>query len=502
MSLILGFEIFALGILGLFLKFEAPLRRKRFAFLLGLVTGLGFWLSIQWLLAALLIVLAFYRSARDRSRAQFLSEAALFAFPLLSFFIPFVVFSFWGNNGAHAHWLLAHEAAENGHGRLNSLLSNGTLLFWSGNPGNAYGPVWGGVLNPLEGALFFLGVFEWIRCRRLSLTRWIVGAASLFMVPGLLTSAYEIFRNILLFPLLLLTCALGLQVLLNRVPLQKRPFLGAAFLLFSVPLNFSHLLKSYGCSIGLSGFRSAPVAQPYGQAFDALKKIRQPPEPILLFTDLQTDVDDQSFNVATYSFNAARNPKLDPAQARYAVFLANANYKGFLSGRFPKGKWYWLGPDSFWNQGGLMLAVVPVEPGNKEVFLNWLEMDRQFHFVTVLHQFDQGGALRDKTYQQLLAMEGSSGNDPFLRSIFYEKVLFFLRDGARPSQWLFWVQKAVEKGYPASHLLVAEGLLYKSMGRSDEARAAFERAARSSVNLTNAVENLRAMGNLGKKSVR
>src|SRR5208337_1194253 len=85
----------------------------------------------------------------------------------LLLFIPYLWLSWTNHNGEHIKFLWGLYRSADTVSAWKNFFSNWTLLFWEGTPGNRYGPVWGGILNPLEGAFCFLGIIEFIRTWRL-----------------------------------------------------------------------------------------------------------------------------------------------------------------------------------------------------------------------------------------------------------------------------------------------------------------------------------------------
>jgi len=492
-SLLLDFELLTFWALGAFVNTDLSQKPFWFGSLLGFMTGFGFWVAIQWPLAAgMILCVVFFKlkgTLAGNRRIFLLGFAGCFLF----LFIPYLAVFLAENHWEHMKWVLTREPGEIGLNRGMSILSNWTVLLWGSNFMKAYGPVWGGVLNPLETALFLLGILELIRHRGLSISRWLLAALFVFIAPGLLSTGLETFRNALVLPVLLALCALGTQFLLSTLPLHKRSFFLLAFFLVTAPLAEIHLFKTYDLLSGSPDSLSRSSGQSLGRAYEILGLAARREGPGLIFLDLQPHTENQTLSIAVHSFNAAQNPSLPSGDCRWAAIIGNANYKGFLARRFPKAKWYWLGEDSFWNQGGLVLGIFPVDPPDRALFLHWLEADRRFHQLTVQAYFDHNRSREEMIFDQLLTVETSTADDPFLESVFCEKVIFYRRNSWRPSQFLPWLQKATEKGYPLPHLLVAEGITLNSLGKVEEAGKAFEKATRAPLNLTNAAEYLVAV---------
>jgi hypothetical protein len=106
--------------------------------------------------------------------------------------------------------------------------------------------------------------------------------------------------------------------------------------------------------------------------------------------------------------------------------------------------------------------------------------------------FDHNGMNKTLIVKDLIGMEKDMGQDPFLESVFCERVLQESGQGP-PEKWLPWVEKALAQGYPSPHLWVAKGALLNAEGKKREARQAFEKAVHSPFNLTDAQERLQAL---------
>lgn len=464
LSSVLFFQLAVLGVWGSFL------RKKSFsvltAFLLGALLGLGFWVVIPWLLVLVVILPpVFMKWGTFKPQVK---NLWIFVVPLILFSGVFLVCSIGAMNGEHARWLLLNEATANGYGRLRSVLSNLTSFFWEGHPYSAYGPSWGGILNPFEGAVCFIGVLELIRNRKRSWAQWLMVSVFLFVLPGVVTSAYEINHDLLLLPLLVVICALGLGSLLKVLPEGRRWVAVCLFFLVSAGLNFFHLYQANPSRSGLTTNCE--------RAYETLNFYQKTQGPGLIFQDLSPDTQDQTMTLATYAFNAALNPKWNPSNARWAAVIVNANYRYFLSRRFPDSRWFDLGPDSFWNQGDLALVVLPVDVANQETLRNWMAYDLLMHRITTRLFFDTTGRQTPLVIRQLMDSESQTHGDPFLESLFCEKVIFDLRQMVEPGRLTPWLHKAIEKGYPAPHLLTAEGLVLLSVGKGKEARKNFRQA--------------------------
>ncbi len=453
-----------------------------FALLLSILLGLGLWVSISWPLLLLMVIVPFVL----KRKAFFLEHGFWVSLSPLGLFLGvFLACLFFENNLQHIRWLLVNESTTNVYGRLPSLFSNWTTLFWEGHPHNSLGPSWGGILNPLEGAACLLGILELIKYRKNRFSQWLMAAAMVFAIPGLLTNNYESFHNHLLLPVLIGVCALGIQAVLLELPKPFRWILLLIFFLFSASLNAFHILQSDNPAV-----YSEDVCQ---RAYRILNHHAKTFGPGLVFQDMDLNMDDQTLTLASYHWNAAQNQKLDPFRVHWSAVIVNSNYKYFLSRRFPDIQWYSLGPDAVWNLGGLLLAIIPQTRSNEGDMREWNLFNLKLHGVTTRFFFDHSASQTKSIFSQLLELEDQAGKDPFLESIFCEKVIFYLRNSENPLNLLPWIQKAVQKGYPAPHLLVAEGLLLQALGNHSQAKAAFQKAVQCPLNDTRAKDLLAAL---------
>ncbi len=494
MDCLFALEIMSFWALSLCINSWGKKESSKHQILLGFMIGIGLWVFVAWPLAAFILILPVLDLVRKQTSKIPMGPLLRLGVPVLLFLVPLLFFSINEKNGEHVKFLLGLRPGEDWLERLQDAFSNFTALFWGCDlRKNAYGPVFGGILTPVEGALFFLGILELIRSRSSGFSRWIFGALFLFMLPGVITHSFEIFRNFLALPFLLLVVSLGAQNLATNLPTQRRGLILGALIVFSLLLSSIHLIKSFGLEGQTLEAENFSQNRTFSKAFEILKHTADQSGPGLILLDLQPNQDNQTLNLAAYDFNAARNPRFSPSQAKWLAVMVNANYEYFLARRFPRAEWYGLGPDLFWNEGGLLLGIIPLEANRNPFAQDWLEMDRGLHSITVQTFFDHSQTHEPEIYRNLLQLDPPSGTDPFLISIFCEKACFYKRFSSEPGDFLPWIQKAVRYGYPAAHFFTAEGFVLSSAGRAAEARLAFERAVQSPMNMTNAAEILKSM---------
>jgi hypothetical protein len=492
---LLTFQLISLGVLGLFLKSKSLREYKSNCWKLGLVTGLGFWVAIQWPLQAFTTTLVVLASAKSAKKIETFLKNTLFWMPLSILTIPYLIVSLIQKNGDHMKYLLTLSPGGEMN-RLNSFLSNWTSLFWGCDRQNSYGPVWGGLLNPIAGALFFIGFIGLIQTKNKGLSRWVLGSFLIFMIPGLITGSFDFFRNALVTPLLVFICALGIQSLSRHTASFWKPFALTLVLLFSSSLDMIHLWKTYHLTASGGNYSANEIE--FSKAFQILKETNAQKGPGNLFWGFNADISDTTLDVATYSFNGAENPELFSQDTQWAAFVANANYKPFLLDQFPDAKFYWLGNDAFWNQGGLMLVLVFKDKKNGSTLEHWNEVNREFHNSTDDYFLNPLVSQEMSNYQKFLKAEQFIKGDRFLESIFYEKLAYFQRTNSDRRLLIALIKNAVQKGYPSAHLLVTEGLLWRAEGNYPEAEKAFKKVMRSRLNLTDAKKNLEILSLLNK----
>ncbi|HTA75932.1 MAG TPA: hypothetical protein VK791_02105 [bacterium] len=486
------FELIALYFLVKFLT--SDLRETHFTtgWQLGLITALGFWMAVQWPLVAFVVAITVVLKFKKKS----LTFYGFWAPAFLSFSL-FVIASVLGKNGQHISEILSLPAPGAWQERVTDSLDNWTSLFWGCDIKNSYGPVWGGMLNPICGGLFLIGSFELVRYRKNRFFMWLLSVFFIFMIPGIITNTFEIFRNSLTLPLVLVICALGLQSIALQTPRKWRIPALTVLLIASTSLDMTHLWKTYqpGPKAGSNYAVNSPQ---YSKAFDVLKETSRQKGPGYLFWGFNNNIEDPTLDVLTYSFNASENTKFSQENIQWGAFITNANYKPFLLDIYPMAKFYWLGPDDLWNQGGFVLVVIESKEKNWSRFKSWDKFNAQLHSVTNDYLLCPFANKEVSNFGNFLGTENLAANDRFLESVFYEKLIYFQRHNPHPAQFAAWINQAVHKGYPAAHLLVTEGLLLRVEGNNSGAKKLFEAALHSRLNLTDAQKNLAVLESLKK----
>ena len=344
---------------------------------LAFLTGLGFYTYLAWPMAAFIICAACLSrplqpwSKRLTAFVQFGLLALLPAIPLF--------FSMGRNYHFYLEHLWSLGTPAGLWQRLQLPAAYFKNIFWG--PGVrdlfGYGPFWGGLLNPVQTSLFFLGAAALLKPRFQTKRLWVAAILAVLSTPAFLTNNFEMMRLTGLLPLLAYVIALGTRDLLASFPPLKAAVVFSLVLTGSFLLDSHHLFQVYPeipkTHPNYYGMHKSPE---YGKAFAILKPLSQKEGPGLLLFNAVPDPYDQTLFVASYSFNAAENPRLDPKAASWAAVLANIHEEIYLSKVFPGMKWVWLSEGLHREDGGLMLAVVPIDTASRERIQRWARASR------------------------------------------------------------------------------------------------------------------------------
>jgi 4-amino-4-deoxy-L-arabinose transferase-like glycosyltransferase len=510
-GLVLLVECLALGCLGHFLRRKEGGEGNKEALTLGAVTGLGFYTYLHWpvMAAAIAIPVFFFFRREAQNRAPHVSRrAGLFLAAGGLVLAPLAVAFFREGTGQIGDYL-KHLSATSSHSfadQLSVSLSYAGALFWGMDLSfHTYQPLWGGYLNPLLGALFFLGLLESIRRWREPLNQWLLLALFLFLLPGLLTSERATSRMILALPILLVIAVFGFHRLLGSSK-TKNTGLAWALLVLSFGLDFYHLAGGYGTIWkNLDHWKGYEKSYSRYQAYLLLEKTAASDGPGLIFNDFVPSLADQTLSVAVYDFNAAQNPKRSLAQTRWAAVITNVNYRPFLKARFPDGKAYWISKEMNSPDGGWMLWLFPATPSRLETLQRWQAASQALE--PFIHEslcyvpgnsFEKMSVILQKAYP---AFQG----DSFLESCFWEKMADLSTRQALahltpsdPRAVAENLSSAVQKGYPAAHLFRNLGIDAWRNNDIPRARRHFQQAIHAPLNLTDAESALKITSSLPK----
>ena len=485
-------EMTCLLLLSRALQTREPKRRNSRLLIFGFWTGLGSLTFTAWLVVMVILTAVVFRLFFKKSLKPFF----VYSLGLFAGFLPFLVSAFKYGYGGHlldaseaSHWFsLDHQ--------ILTSVSYVTSVFWGSlQSGASYGPVWGGMLNPLLSTVFFIGLLEMYFHRRDGFARWLTVSILVGFLPGLLTADYVEFNRVLqVMPALLFVTALGFQRLL--LEWKGRPWRWGLVLLLtlgSFSLDLNHLLMPV-FDFSFSHFRfKRGVLDENAKAFGILKETEDHMGPGLIFTDFLLLSHNHSLSVMTYPFNAALNPKLDPARAAWAGVVANVHYGPYLAKRFPRSRWVWLDRNTAQDDGGMAVGIIPINDDNRDTFRKWNQAHEIFHGLSVQAE----NILNNKTeYQraesELPVYSSLMSRDPFLECCFDEWSAQY-HYGKSYEKNIEAIQRAIQKGYPAAHLFYKLGGFYWLNGQYREAKDAYEEAANQRPNFTAASQAAKNM---------
>ncbi len=492
--LLVCWEIIALIALGFFRNSNSKSQLNLRATLLGLTAGFGFYIHLHWIMVALMISVAVGWIVFSRKERPW-RTLIFFLFPLLLLAAPLGLTAFIQKTGNYLSMLWILKKGVSWNAQWQACWDYFSSLFWGvQTPRFTYKPFWGGFLNPLLDAVLGLGLVGLYQQRRSPQALWIGTALFLFILPGWLTQELEMFRLVLLIPMLLFLASEGLGILLGDLPIRSRGLVLTVLVTFSASMDFYHLLGPYqaACHSDYATLSGYTKSFENWKAYQILKKRSMDQGPGLILTEMESSSFNQTLTVTVYPYNAARNPHLSSASARWMAFLTNINYAPFLSKRFPRIEWFELSPDRPLPQVTLVLGIIVLDdPESLALANHWLVMERAFRPLTssLLHLGfgqNQGPLLKGLSKMKLLVK-----GDRFLESCLDEKIFFVAMSSNKNSEALSALGDALEEGYPAAHIFNDLGVLWFTQGDYAKARQAFESALHSPLNHTNALENLR-----------
>ncbi len=496
LGLLFFWEMLAFWALMAFLRDAGSPKGPFQAALLGLVAGAGLFVAISWPVVLAVVALAVYGATAGNGKKRFRPDFLWFSAGAFFFGALFMAAAIRGHYGQYILDILAFRSGGTGGASWRDGWLNLKAVFADpGRPFN-YGPVWGGFLNPLEGALILCGLVECRRNWKSPWAKWVAASTALLLAPGLISLRYDPFRMLQALPLLLFLAVLG-WLALAPPPLSRKKIFAAAWILFlSAGLNLYHLWGPYHRLWGVPNGNWYLFKSPeFYRAYQVLEPLSRQQGSGAVLSDLWCQTGDGTLSLACYAFDAAHNPHIPLENVQWVALLLDPNYKPFLSKDFPQAHWYWLGKLYPSNTGGLAMAVLPVADSTRARLLDWMKADEALKPVTA-GILDNACILPGKTSDQNSALiplhqaYAGLGPDPFLQSCYWEKAYVRQAAANNPSGMLEALNQGLQKGYPLAPFYNDKGMLLARMGRATEARECFQKALRAPLNLTSATQNL------------
>lgn len=496
-------ELTVLWLLGLYLKASSEKARRNAALLLGLGLGAGFYIHLHWPVITVLVLIPLFLSIGPRLKADPSSAISILAWvigPCLLIMAPLVTAGFREHYGIYLTQLWAFKSGLNWKPQIGILLTCLTSPFW----GNAvdihtYGPEWGGYLNPILSSFFFLGAVEVVARRHEGFYSWLLAGYGFCLLPGIITNNVETFR---LFPILVIVCiicTLGLVRYWGSLPPQRNIWLLILFFAPSTLLDAFHLWVTHRFWDNLDNWSYYSKSISRYRASSILKSEFEKNGPGLIWGDFVQGLPDQSLTLATYSFNAATDPRLDPSRARWAALITNVNYQPFLKRRFPDAVSTALTKDLKNGDGGWMLFVFPLNETRFQEIKPWLNAQKALDPFILQNLKHLPGHSLKKDIELLTGLNSDFDPDPFLRASYFEKkydleILEWVSFAGEPMSSIDPaiedINQAIKTGYPAAHLYEHLGLLWILDHNDLKAEKAFQQALKCPVNLTDASQYL------------
>lgn len=495
---------------------RAPARPSRLwrAALLGLWVGSGFYTYFSWVLVAAFLALAFGWSAARKAGKEKAQIGFVFTLAGMAAVLPLAVSAVRSGFGGYLWNLSVLNPSSPGPaaGGPATALYNLSMIFWRGWKGYfSYGPAWGGLLNPVMGGFFFVGLSEILRHRRHKAALWIGLALGLGLGPILFSRMLNSFHLVQLIPLFFLIAALGFQKLLSLLPWRRALWGAAGLVLLSLFLDGVNLQRTIG-----DMNRNHPAQKPPldVKAWETLRDFYKKRGPGLFFSSFNAgQVRPPFLKVACASFNALDNPRLPDSQCAWVAWMGNVNYQPFLKKLFPGGRYFWLSKEDPPADGGTLLWVAPLTGALAPFFRKWREADQ------ALGPFEETNLLKRNPGDPRALLESlrpaypSFQGDPLLESFYWEKAADIQTQalwlssygkatgenlaelpsgplalqGLTPAQWdgpIQDLQSALRWGCPAAHLYYRLGLLYSLAGKEGPARKAFQGALKAPLDFT------------------
>ncbi len=491
-------EILALGVLGGVVQNREGRWKNLGAYGLGFLTGSGLFISHAWPAFMAPVAWALFRNSVQGVPDLFRGLFGRFLAALLPFLFLFAGVGLSEHYGGYIQGLWSLGRGFHAGEWLSGAGAYLAVVFARPQPPLCDYFAWGNLLNPLEGALFITGLVELVRLRRVPWSQWLGASLFLAFLPALLSKGFEANRIINFFPLALVVCAIGLGALVEKLSPGRKTTALVLLLALSSVWNIYHLLGPFHQVLGVPNPHwQVEKSEPFYRAYQILERDDAPLGPGAVLLNLWAQSSDETLALATFPLNAELNPRIPDGEIKWVAVFLEADYKPFLAARFPRGRWYWLGPPYAGHEGGLMLGVVPVEDSNREILLGWLRADRALQPVTSEVLQYPPWFTAPSVFNLLKGSYGAMAGDPFLRTCYWDKV--YTRQAVNHSQaeMLGALQEGLKTGYPLAHLYNAEGLVLMDLGRKDEAEKAFRKAAQSPVNFTSAAKSLEALRSPG-----
>ncbi len=453
-----------------------PASRKIWACALGLALGLGPYTFMAW--PVLTLFGLGVAGGWFWKKTEWAAGGLFFIF-LLGGMVPFLLTAVGTGYGGHLHEVAAwNDPSFTLWGQARVAFSYLQAIFWGGTSGMELAPQ-GGLLNALLGSAFLLGFVEMVRGRFKLLSKILLVAFPIFLLPGLLSRDLEAHRMLLALPLLLIFLALGIETLVLSLPGRLRPLLLVVVLGSSAVWDLNRLFLPNPAQVDFSEYRDG---------YRSLDNLARAEGPGWIFSDMVPSPQNYSLAYCSYPFNAAWNQRLGQ-DVKWAAVFTETHYLPFLSQALPDCRWINGGTP----QPGVLsrhaLGILPVTPVNRTFLERWKSY-YTFQQEINLESVDiPTGKPHQAVLEKMLQAYPSIPSDPFLQSCYFEKLAFnFSWENTffPGDNWANWnnfsetFHQSFGKSYQDATLCEKYGKLLAVEGEKAEAKKIFQKAQKLS----------------------
>jgi hypothetical protein len=389
--------------------------------LLGLVTGLGCLTITSWMIIGFVVILAvIWISFRDK----IFLPVAIFLILMAASLSPFFTAAWLEGYGQHIRAVGFWNAGFDWEKQATIFGDYWMLLWGSVNQSVAYGSIWGGFLNPILAALFFLGLIEiYFRFSKFYLFLFL-SVLTACLSSGFLSWSLETYRILTILPFLFLAVALGLHGLLRSVPRSKAVWIALLLLCSSFALDFYRLIIPYSSpDVRPAFFENTGRSYEKYYAGRMLESLHSQYGPGLIYTDWVPDAADESLAFVTYPYNCAWNSTLSQVPPRWAAVFTSGHFQPFLQKRFPQSRWEVIPTADPGHYSSHVLGIIPVTTETAPVFRSWYET--YFFWMGInLQLLDKPNGKSGQTIlEEMIKFYPRVPHDPFLQSVYLEKFI-------------------------------------------------------------------------------
>ncbi len=435
----------------------------RASVLLGLWCGLGLYINSKSYPPILVLSLLFLWD-RWRIRPRRPQELLPFFLPLLLVGLPEIPVLIFDVSKGHAHDFMIFFGPVDWSEQWSVSLSYLTVFLWGVLRSTYFhfGPIWGGFFNPILGSFMLLGAIEAVRrTHRGVLAAW-AAVVFLFLVPGVFSRTLEMFRVLPLLPLGLGLAAWGAYHFLMALKPGMRGGVLALTLVLSTGTDLYHSWGPFH-TWSIPGPQSLDSKAPERyRAFQVLDQVQKKEGPGIILTEFIPNTFDQSLLVACYPFNAARNPSLDPAKAKWLGMLIESSLRPYFFHHFPKAQFYELFPGLPAEEGLLDLVLLPLDGSSLADASRWRTAHQSIQDLFGTMPYHLSHPSFGTGVQMLLTHAELFRDDPFLRACYFEKLYYlWAGDENTVDQALETLQRSIQDCRKDPSLRLHGGSLWK-----------------------------------------